>query len=97
MPPRKASDWKTIANNFNLKANFPNCIGAIDGKHIRMIRPCDSGSLYFNYKKYFSINILAVCKSNYEYIYVNVGSLEKVLTHQFSVIAVFTTKYKKKC
>lgn len=75
MPPRKATG--KLENNFNMKASFPNCIGAIDGKHIRIIRPCDSGCLYYNYKKYVSINILAVCNLNYEYIHVDVGSYGK--------------------
>jgi len=26
--------WKQIAENFELKCNFPHCIGAVDGKHI---------------------------------------------------------------
>lgn len=28
--------WKSIADGFEMKWNFPNCIGAIDGKHIRI-------------------------------------------------------------
>jgi hypothetical protein len=28
-----AEDWKEIANGFKIRANFPNCIGAVDGKH----------------------------------------------------------------
>lgn len=76
-PPTQTTDWISIANGFRDNANFPNCIGAIDGKHIRIIRPCDSGSLYFNYKKYFSINLLAVCNSNYEFIYIDVGCYGK--------------------
>jgi len=26
--------WKQIAENFELKCNFPHCIGAVDGKHV---------------------------------------------------------------
>jgi hypothetical protein len=76
-PPTQEIDWVNIANGFRVKANFPNCIGAIDGKHVRIIRPHESGSLYFNYKKYFSINLLAVCNANYEFIYVDVGCYGK--------------------
>ncbi|XP_049782855.1 uncharacterized protein LOC126184506 [Schistocerca cancellata] len=48
-------EWLKIANTFEKKANFPHCIGAIDGKHVRMIKPAHSGSLHYNYKNYFSI------------------------------------------
>jgi len=26
--------WKQIAENFELKCNFPHCISAVDGKHV---------------------------------------------------------------
>lgn len=26
--------WKQIAQNFELKCNFPHCLGAVDGKHV---------------------------------------------------------------
>ena len=39
------------AEGFMKHANFPNLIGAIDGKHIRIIKPCHTGSEYYNYKK----------------------------------------------
>lgn len=28
--------WKSIAEGFDIKWNFPNCMGAVDGKHIRI-------------------------------------------------------------
>jgi hypothetical protein len=34
MPPRDKNDWMLTANEFYEKTNFPNCIGAVDGKHI---------------------------------------------------------------
>ncbi|KAJ8877525.1 hypothetical protein PR048_021980 [Dryococelus australis] len=50
--------WRLMARNFVPKpkrANFPNCIGAVNGKHARITMPEHSGSLYHNYKHYFSI------------------------------------------
>ncbi|TGZ56685.1 Nuclease harbi1-like protein [Temnothorax longispinosus] len=34
---------------------FPNCVGAIDGRHMQIQTSGNSGSELFNYKKYFSL------------------------------------------
>jgi hypothetical protein len=47
-------NWVNIANGFQTRANFLNCIGAINSKHIRIIKPKDSGSLYYNYELFFN-------------------------------------------
>jgi hypothetical protein len=33
MPGPSKEEWHHIADEFNKHANFPNCIGASDGKH----------------------------------------------------------------
>ena len=40
--PQTAEEWKIIAKGYEEKWNFPNCIGAIDGKHIAIVRPNNS-------------------------------------------------------
>lgn len=71
------NEWYEIARNFCLKANFPHCLGAIDGKHIRVIKPKRSGSMFLNYKHYFSIVLMAVVDTNYNYIFIDVGAYGK--------------------
>lgn len=44
MPEATEDLWKKIAQDFKRYATFPNCIGAIDGKHNRVIKPINSGS-----------------------------------------------------
>lgn len=66
--------WKKHAANFELKWSYPNCIGAIDGKHIRIRCLSKTGSLCFNYKDFFSIVLLAIVDANYKFIAVDVGT-----------------------
>lgn len=77
MPVPNANLWRRIAEEFQTRANFPNCVGAVDRKHIRIVKPERSGSLYMNYKHYFSIGLLGIANVNYKFIYVDVGSFGK--------------------
>jgi hypothetical protein len=43
------------SNLFYLKWNFPNCVGSIGGKYIRLKCQSNSGSMYYSYKHYYSI------------------------------------------
>jgi len=77
MPLPTKEKWVEIIQGFERHSNFPNCIGAVDGKHIRVVKPIDSGSLFYNYKNYFSILLMAVCDSHYNFTFVDIGSFGK--------------------
>ena len=71
--PRTENEWNNIAKEFENRWNFPNCIGAIDGKHVVMFAPAGLASGYFNYKKNHSIVLLAVCDATYKFTLVDIG------------------------
>ncbi|XP_055840168.1 uncharacterized protein LOC129907807 isoform X2 [Episyrphus balteatus] len=71
---RTNSDWLKISNDFLQYWNFPNCLAAIDGKHVVTFAPKKSGSLYFNYKKSFSYNLMAAVDARYRFIMVDIGA-----------------------
>ena len=72
--PSTRQEWLEIANGFEQKWQFPHCLGAIDGKHIYIKAPPNSGSHYFNYKTRFSVVLLAIADSNYQFVAYDIGS-----------------------
>ncbi|XP_021947788.1 protein ALP1-like [Folsomia candida] len=69
-----ASTWINNENQFRTKWNFPHACGSLDGKHIRIKCPSASGSLYFNYKTYFSIVLMALSDADFKFTAVDIGS-----------------------
>lgn len=71
--PQTEAEWMQISLDFEHLWQFPNCLGAIDGKHIRIRPPPNSGSHYYNYKKFHSIVLMAVADANLMITYIDVG------------------------
>lgn len=67
-----------IAKEFEEKWQFPNCLGSVDGKHVAINPPANSGSYYYNYKGFHSLVMMAIANANYEFIYVHFGTNGRV-------------------
>ena len=77
LPPSQ-EEWQAIALKFEDRWNFPNCLGAIDGKHIVMEPPAASGSFYNNYKNTNSIVLTAIAGPYFECLYADSGTNGRV-------------------
>ncbi|KAG5872989.1 hypothetical protein JTB14_025355 [Gonioctena quinquepunctata] len=71
--PNNEKEWDDVAKRLYSKWNYPNCIGALDGKHVVLQAPANSGSLYYDYKGSFSIVLMALCEADYNVLYVDEG------------------------
>ena len=63
--------WKQIAEDFQV---FLECLDAIDGKHVTIKAPPNSGNEYFNYKYFHWIILLAVVDARYTFSMVSIWS-----------------------
>ncbi|XP_043476015.1 uncharacterized protein LOC122507396 isoform X2 [Leptopilina heterotoma] len=75
---KDAFDWKIVARGFKERWDFLNCLGAIDGKEIRIKKPPHSGTMFFNYKNFYSFKLLAACDAYYRFTWIDVGDYGSV-------------------
>ena len=74
LPQPTREDWIRIEKGFNNRWNFPNCVGALDGKYIVLQSPAKSGSQYFNCKGTFSLVLMALVDHEYRFTLVDTGN-----------------------
>lgn len=72
--PTTPDEWKKVSEGFATRWNFHNTVGAIDGKHIALHCPAKSGSLYYNYKGFYSIILMALVDADYKFLYIDIGA-----------------------
>nr|XP_042911865.1 uncharacterized protein LOC110282418 [Parasteatoda tepidariorum] len=76
--PATEEEWQDIAKKFEERWNFPNCIGALDGKHVIVRHKRKYGSQCFNYKLANSIVLFALVDADCNSIYIDVGTNGRV-------------------
>ena len=70
--------WLNISKRFEEKWNFPHALGGIDGKHVRIQKPKNGGSFYYNYKHTHPIILMAIAGPEYECLYADLVSNGRV-------------------
>ena len=66
--PQTEDGWRELADDWYRRWNFPNVIGAIDGKHVACKAPPNSGSEYYNYK-FLWVDVCGMGASSDAHIY----------------------------
>lgn len=90
--PVTAEEWKEIADEFQKRWNVPHALGALDGKHCAIRKPPNSGSLYYNYKKFCSVVLMALVDANYRFLWIDVGGYGHMSDSQ-----IFNASELKEC
>jgi len=72
--PASIEEWKAVASDAYERWNFPNTLGAMDGKHFVLEQPVKSGSMFHNYKGDFSVVLLAIVDAHLRFIFIDVGT-----------------------
>ena len=71
--PSTTAEWWKVSETFHQRWNFPNGLGGVDGKHIVLQQPKNSGSHYRNYKGSDSIILMGMIGPEYEFLFADVG------------------------
>lgn len=66
--------FEEIKKGFEELRGFPNVIGALDGKHVRVKNLPLQGSMYHCYKGFFSVILLAMCDGKCRFTFVDIGA-----------------------
>lgn len=62
-----------MAEDFNNIWQLPHTLGALDGKHIRIKAPPNTGSHFYNFKGFFSIVLFALVDAHCRFTFIDVG------------------------
>ena len=92
--PSSEQEWLEISKKFEIRWNYPQALGAIDGKHVMIRKPSNASSYYYNYENTHSIILLAVAGLEYEYLYAVLDLTAELITHVYAIKAHYYKRYK---
>lgn len=72
--PATTQEWKKVAEEFEQMWDYPLVLGCFDGKHVAIECPSYGGSLFYNYKQFHSVVLMAMCDSGYRFTFVDIGA-----------------------
>ena len=73
--PTTPDECKELERDFRIRWNVPHALGALDGKNVAVKKPKNTGSLFHNYKGFFSIVMLAQVDGQYKFRWVDAGTV----------------------
>lgn len=73
--PTTTNEWIHESQRIaSIHGGFPNVLGMIDGKYIRITKPKQSGTSFYCHKGFFAIVLMAVVGANRRFLYINCGA-----------------------
>ncbi|MFV0265451.1 MAG: transposase family protein, partial [Kluyvera sp.] len=91
--PTTPDEWKQVASEFERRWQVPHVTGALDGKHVKIRQPANSGSEFWCvYKHCYSIILMAMVDADYKFLWVDTGGV----VHQ-SHAQIYNASELKQC
>ena len=72
--PTTTDEWKELEREFRLRWNVPHALGALDGRHVAVKKPKNTGALFHNCKGFFSSVMFALLDGQYKFRWVDAGT-----------------------
>ena len=72
--PSTDEEFYKVSKDFFDMFQFPDCVGAVDDTHVKIQKPRDDPTSYFDYKKEYSVHLQAVCDSRTRVLFYHIGA-----------------------